>query len=163
MGAHFGFSLDAKTAGYTASLNNYSAASNLDPMYGIGIVNGIPLKETLSLRLEGQYNTATTFTDASAVKTNITMYPLQVSLQNNVGLLYFGGGINYTLWTFSAGGTSANENNGFGYQAYAGLNTLFFGDLELKYTYMTSSVSAFGATFGQAASTISIGTKIWII
>jgi len=76
---------------------------------------------------------------------------------------YFGGGLNYTLWALSAGGATANESNGLGYQLYAGLNSLLFGDLELKYTFMAASVAAFGTTFNQGAGTISFGTKFWLI
>jgi len=163
MDNRIGLSLDAKTASYRASISDYSASANMDPMYGLGVVVKIPLRETLSLLVEGQYNSASSFTDSLGNRTNISVYPLQVSLQMNSRSLYLGGGINYTLWTVSSGSTSFDERNGIGYQIYAGLDGLFPASLEIKYTYMAASVSAFGSTFDQAASTISLGTKIWII
>lgn len=164
MANNIGLSLDAKTANYTSSFSSLSATNNLDPMFGIGLAIRVPLRSTLSLLFEGQYNTATSFTNSLGVKYDLSVYPLQISLQNNVGGLYFGGGINYALWTLSGGGNSFSENNGIGYQVYAGLDGLLLGNLglELKYTSMTASVSAFGSAINQVANTISLGTKIWI-
>jgi len=159
----FGISLDAKTTSYTASIGNYSAANNLDPMCGVGIVLGVPLRDGLALRFEGQYNTASSFTNSLGQKTEISVYPMQVSLQNAAGGMYFGGGINYTLWTSSIGGNSVSENNGIGYQAYAGFDSPLLGNLELKYTYMAASFSFLGSTINQSAGAISLGTKFWII
>ncbi|OGC24881.1 hypothetical protein A2291_01925 [candidate division WOR-1 bacterium RIFOXYB2_FULL_42_35] len=161
--ASLAFSLDAKTVSYVTSVGNYSSTKNIDPIYGIGIVLSVPLKKKLSLRFEGQYNTLASFTNGLGQKTDLSMFPLQVSLQTNAGGLYLGGGINYTLWTSSIGGNSISENNGIGYQVYAGLDNLIFGNLELKYTYMAASFSFLGTTINQAAGTISLGTKIWLI
>jgi len=162
IGPHIGLSLDAKTVNYSTSLGSYSSSNNLDPIFGLGIAIGVPLKESLSMRFEGQYNTIASFTNGLGVKTDISIYPLQLSLQNNIAGVYFGGGINYTLWTSSIGGNNINETNGLGYQIYAGLDSLLFGNLEVKYTMMNASFSILGSTINQAAGTLSLGTKFWI-
>lgn len=158
-----GLDVDAKIPTFTGSTGNFTASNNPNAIYGVGLAIKIPLSGALSVVAEGQYNTVSSYTNSLGGKTDISVYPLQVSLQGNVGGLYVGGGINYTLWKVSVSGSDLTQTNGIGYQAYAGLG-VFAGsvNLEIKYTHMNASTSVAGVLINEAADTISAGVRLWI-
>jgi len=159
-----GLKLDAKTAAYLASASVISTTSTADPMLGLGVTVRKPLDNDLSLLLEALFNTGSGFTNSLGSKTNLQVYPIEVSLQKDFGGWHLGGGLNYSLWNMSASGTTYSMQNGLGIQFYGGWNGLLTknSDLEIKYTYMSASTNQSGVVINTALGTLSLGTKIWL-
>ena len=158
-----GLKLDAKTAVYLASVLGVSTTSTADPMLGLGLTIKKPLSNDLALLFETIFNTGSGFSNALGSKTNLQVYPIEVSLQKDFGGWHLGGGVNYSLWNMSASGTTYSMQNGLGIQVYSGWNGLLTknSDLEIKYTYMSASTNLSGYTVNTALGTLSVGTKIW--
>ena len=158
-----GVKIDAKSAAYVSSVAGYSSTASADPMLGLGVVFKKHLGNDWSLLLEALFNTGSGFNNAMGGKTNLQVHPLEANIERGFGSWYLGGGINYSFWYMSASGNTASMQNGLGSQFFGGWNKLFSSnsDLEIKYTYMTASISQSGVTINTALGTLSIGVKVW--
>ncbi|MFC1511164.1 hypothetical protein ACFL5U_02115 [Candidatus Margulisiibacteriota bacterium] len=166
--AKFGLKVNAQSTAYVTSISSgsstLSSSTSTDPIIGAGIAYSHPLKDNWSLIIEGQYNTASGYTNSLGSKVTMQVHPIEVSLQNNFEGWYLGGGLNYSLWSMSTSTSVADEQNSIGMQFYGGWKELFLAktDLEIKYTYMGASVVSSGIRITQGFGSLSIGPKYWL-